>query len=80
MPFSYAPLWKLIANRRLNKTSFRQLVGISTATLAKLSSNQVVSMDILAKICERLGCKMEDVVEYQSEMEQFMREGMKKSL
>lgn len=73
MPFSYAPLWKLIANRRLNKTSFRQLVGISTATLAKLSSNQVVSMDILAKICERLGCKMEDVVEYQSEMEQFMR-------
>ena len=73
MPFSYVPLWRLIASRGLNKTSFRQLVGISTATLAKLSSNQVVSMDILAKICERLGCNMEDVVEYHSEMEQFMR-------
>ena len=73
MPFSYNPLWTLVASKGLNKTAFRELVGISTATLAKLSSNQVVSMDIISKICEKMGCNVEDVVEYQSEMEQFMR-------
>lgn len=33
---NYVELWKLLIDRNLNKTIFRELVGISTGTLAKL--------------------------------------------
>jgi len=74
MPYTYKPLWVLIAQRELNKTDFRHLVGISTNTLAKLSSNKPVSMDILDKICKILGCEVKDIMEYQSDISNSMNE------
>ena len=39
-------------------------IGITPATLSKLSKNQPVSMDILAKVCKELGCNIGDIVDY----------------
>ena len=46
----------------MNKTEFRTRVGISEGTLAKLSKNENVSMDILIRICRKMECTLDDIV------------------
>lgn len=60
---SYNKLWKQLIDRELTKTEFQQTIGISSSTLAKLSSNQHVSMDVLVRICRSLECQISDVCE-----------------
>jgi len=64
MPFSYDRLWKKAIDEKLNKTQLRDKVGISNGSLAKLSKNEPVSMEVLGKICKKLHCNIYDVVEY----------------
>ena len=40
---------------------------MSSATLAKLGKNEIVSMDVLGRICEELQCDVGDIVSYVSE-------------
>lgn len=67
MRISYNNLWKLMIDRKLNKSELRELTGIGTNTLAKLSKNQPVSMEVLLKICEKLDCDFGDIVECEKE-------------
>ena len=64
MNVSYNKLWKLIIDRGINKSELRTLTGIGTNTLAKLSKNQPVSMEVLLKICSRLDCDISDICEF----------------
>ena len=52
---SYSNLWKLLIDRKIKK--------ISPGTYAKLNRDQFVSMDVIARICGVLDCKVEDVLE-----------------
>ena len=63
MKISYLPLWKLLLDKRLNKTELRKLADISTTTLTKLSKDQSVGLDMIARICTALNCGIIDVVE-----------------
>ena len=56
MPFSYNKLWKLLIDKNMNKVALRDAIGITPATLSKMSKNQTVSMDVLAKVCKELDC------------------------
>ena len=64
MPWSYAPLWKLLIDRNMKKTDLFEVAGIYSKTLAKLGKNETVSMDALEKICIALNCRIEDIVEF----------------
>ena len=64
MEISYNKLWKLMIDRGINKSDLRSLTGIGTNTLAKLSKNQVVSLDVLMKICDKLNCDISDICEF----------------
>ncbi len=64
MEVSYNKLWKLMIDRGMNKSELRELTGIGTNTLAKLSKNQAVSMEVLMKICNNLNCDISDVCEF----------------
>jgi putative transcriptional regulator len=64
MAFSYNKLWKLLIDKKMNKTALRDAIGITPSTLARLSKNQNVTMDVLGKICKELDCNIEDIVEY----------------
>lgn len=46
----------------MTKTQLREDVGFSTSTLAKMSKNEYVSLEIIDNICLFLDCKIEDVV------------------
>lgn len=73
MSFSYSPLWLTLAKKGMSKTDFRLKTGISTATLAKLSSNQQISLEVIGKICETLNCRMDEVITYQAESEDTIK-------
>lgn len=63
MSISYKPLWHLLIERDMKKLEFRDYVQISSSTLAKLGKNEPVSMEVIEKICLKLDCRIEDVVE-----------------
>ena len=63
--FNYKPLLKLLIDKNMTKTQLREQLGISMATLAKISKNEYVSMKVLDDICNLLNCKIEDVIEHQ---------------
>lgn len=63
MGVSYKPLWRQLVERDMKKTALRDLVGFSNGTLAKLSKNEPLSLEIIEKICLTLDCRIEDVVE-----------------
>lgn len=67
MSISYNKLWKLLIDRNMTKTQLRQQADISTSTLAKLSKNEQVSMEVLLKICKTLDCGLNDIVELKKE-------------
>ena len=60
----YNKLWKLLIDKGMTKTQLRELVGLSTATLAKLSKNENVNTDTLDAICKALTCDTSDIMEY----------------
>jgi len=67
MYIDYTKLWKLLLERGISKTDLMELTGISSRVLAKLSKNQTVTTDTIARICGVLGCDVGDVMECVSE-------------
>lgn len=63
--FNYKPLLIQLINKNMTKTELRLKTGISSATLAKISKNEFISMDALDRICTVLECNIEDVIEHQ---------------
>ncbi len=63
MDVCYNRLFKLLIDKGLKKTEFAKKVGISANTLAKFSRNEMVSMEILVRVCRRLECTLDDIVE-----------------
>jgi len=65
MGFSYKPLLRLLVNRGMKKTDLLREVGLSSATLAKLSKGEPVSADSVEKLCLYFHCQPGEVVEYE---------------
>jgi putative transcriptional regulator len=64
---SYKPLQKLLIDRDIRKQELMKMTGISSATMAKLNTNEYVSLEIIDKICEALDCQPGDLLEYVGE-------------
>lgn len=63
MEVSYNKLWKLLIDKGMTKTDLRIKTDMSTSTLAKMSKNEVVSMDIMLRICDVLECNVGDIMD-----------------
>ncbi|WP_339819182.1 helix-turn-helix transcriptional regulator [Paenibacillus sp. FSL R7-0216] len=61
---SYKPLQKLLIDREIKKLELLKMTGISSATLAKLNTNEYVSLEIIDKICSALDCQPGDLLEH----------------
>jgi len=66
--FSYKPLFKTLIESNLSKTQLREKVGFSSATLAKISKDEYVSMETLDNICKFLNCDIEDVIRHEKQL------------
>ena len=71
MSVSYKKLWKRLIGVNMNKTELRLAIGASSATMAKLSKDEQVSLDVLLRICQELKCDIGDImgVDTKNEME-----------
>lgn len=67
MDVCYKKLFKLLIDQEMKKTEFRKMVGISEGTLAKLSKNENVSLDVLVRICRKLNCTLDDIIDVVTE-------------
>ena len=66
MPISYDKLWKLLIDRKMNRTDLKDAAGISFNILAKMGKNEFVSLESLHKICLTLKCDVGDIMEFRS--------------
>ena len=63
MAISYDRLWKLLIDKKMNKTQLKEKAQISTNVVAKLGKNELVSLESIEKICSALHCNIGDIVD-----------------
>lgn len=59
----YKNLFKLLIDKGLKRSELARMCNLSSPTMAKLSKNEYVSMDVLVRICQKLDCTLDDIVE-----------------
>lgn len=73
MKACYDKLLKLLIDRKMTKTDLRKMAKISSSTLAKIGKQEIVSSEVLAKICNALQCDVKDIVDLvKDENEEFI--------
>lgn len=60
---SYKKLWKLLIDRDMTKMELRKAIGVSTATIARMSKGVPVSTEVMMKICNVLNCNLGDIAD-----------------
>lgn len=63
MPISYDKLWKMLIDRKMNRTELKDASGVSFNIIAKMGRNEYISMESLCRICATLDCDFGDIVE-----------------
>lgn len=63
MDVCYNKLFKLLIDKGWKKMEFAEKAGISANTMAKLSRNEFVSMEVLVKMCKTLDCTLDEIIE-----------------
>ena len=69
MSISYKKLFKILIDRGMKKKELKELAGIGNSTMTKLANNENVTVEVMAKICLALDCKLDDIVEITSDEE-----------
>lgn len=68
VPISYDRLWKLLIDKKMNKTELKEASGISFNVLARMGKNESISLESIEKICNTLHCEIGDVIEVGEKM------------
>ncbi len=63
MKVSYNKLWKILIDKKMNKSDLREMTKMGPNTMAKLGRDETISMDVLLRICEALNCDVGDIME-----------------
>ena len=74
MAISYNKLWKMLIDKNMTKTQLRKSAGLTTNVIAKMGKGQSVQIESLYKICEVLGCGLDDISEVIPEQENASEE------
>lgn len=69
MTRSYNKLWKLMIDKKMNKTQLRIAANITTNAMAKIGRDESVPVETLEKICDVLECTIDDIMEFSSSPE-----------
>jgi len=60
---SYKKLWKMLIDKDMNKTDLRLATGLSSATIARLTRGDVVTTEVLARVCKVMRCNVGDIMD-----------------
>lgn len=67
MGINYKNLWKLLIDVGMSKVELRRMTNISGSTLAKMKRNEIVSLNVLIRICHALNCQLSDIAEIENQ-------------
>ena len=70
MGVSYNRLWKMLIDKNMKRIEMQYLTGISGNILARMGKNQYVSMETIEKICKKLDCTVDEMLEFTDDEEQ----------
>ena len=57
-------LWKTMEEKGVSTYMLREKCGIDSKTIRRLKANENIETKTLAKLCQALGCRLEDIAEY----------------
>lgn len=57
-------LLDLLNRREIGKEELRKRINVSSATIAKLSKHEFVSLETIDRICNELHCQPGDIMEF----------------
>lgn len=63
MAVSYNRLFKMLIDRKMMKKELCELADISPSTMSKMGRDEMVSMEVIARICLTLNCTVDDILE-----------------
>ena len=61
---SYDPLWETLARQNLRHVDLVRNGIITSAALKKLERDEPISLKVVGQLCEGLGVKVEQVIEF----------------
>lgn len=64
MGISYKKLFHLLIDRNIKEGEFRRMAELSAPTLAKLRNGQVITTEMIERICKSLNVQPGDIMEY----------------
>lgn len=63
MKYNYNKLWKLLIDKKMLRKDLMQRADIAASTMAKMSKELPVSLDVIGRICQVLKCNVGDILE-----------------
>lgn len=63
MAVSYKKLFKMLIDRDMMKKTLCEKAKVSPGTISRMAKDEQVSMEVMARICLALDCKLDDIVE-----------------
>ena len=63
MGLSYDKLWKILIDKKINKTELKEKSKISFNVLARMGKDEPISFESIEKICRFLACDVGDIIE-----------------
>lgn len=65
MAISYKNLFNILKEKNIKRTELQKNLKLSSTTIAKLSKNETISLEVLEKICKYLNCNIQDVISFE---------------
>ena len=50
-------------DKKMRKKDLCELAGVSTSTMSKMGRDEIVSLEVIDRICQKLNCNIEDILE-----------------
>lgn len=57
-------LWETMEKKKVSTYQLRERCGIDSKTIRRLKANDNIETKTLSKLCDALGCRLEDIAEY----------------
>lgn len=69
MQVIYNKLWKMLIDRNMTKAELRKKTKIAPSTFSRMNKGEIVSLEVLMRICVEMNCGLDDVVEFSEDKE-----------
>lgn len=63
MAVTYKKLWHILLDKDMKKKDLQEAAQLTAYAMNKLSRDEAVTTDILAKICRTLNCTVDEIME-----------------